>query len=105
MALLLSVNTGAAGTTSVKLTELEAEMVPDASVQLSLYVLVPTVDIVTVWLPLGACTPLQSAVPEAVQLLAPMEGHVSVVVPPKATALAARVIVGTTNAVSACMNP
>ena len=35
IALLLNVNTGAAGTTSVKLTELVPEIVPDASVQLS----------------------------------------------------------------------
>jgi hypothetical protein len=104
MALLLSTNVGAAGTTSVKLTELEAE-VPDVFVQDSVYVLVPTFDIVTVWLPLAARAPVQSAVPEAVQLLASMEFHVSVAVPPTATAVALRVIVGTTAAVSACMNP
>ena len=67
--------------------------------------MVPTFDIVTVWLPLAGRAPFQSAVPEAMQLLASMDVHVSVVVPPTATALVPRVIVGTTSAASACMNP
>jgi hypothetical protein len=67
--------------------------------------LVPVFDIVTVWLPLGARVPVQSAVPEAVQLVAATVVHVSVVVPLSATAVAARVMVGTMSAVSACMNP
>lgn len=67
--------------------------------------MVPLIDIVTVWLPLAARAPAQSAVPTARQLVALMVLHLSVVVPLSATAVAARLIVGTTNAVSAFMKP
>ena len=59
--------------------------------------------IVTVWLPLAATAPLQF--PVAVQPVASIVDHASVVEPPTGTAAAVRDITGTMNAVSAWTNP
>ncbi len=84
--------------------------VPKAFVQLSVYVCVPAAVGVSTRLPLAACVPLQLTetplpLPDAVQLVASIDVHVSVAVEPSSIDGTDSDRVGTTSAVSAWMNP
>ena len=86
---------GAAPEVAVRVAE-AAAVVPNALAQVSLYVVAPAALGVNTTLPLGACTPLQP--PDAVQLVAWIDDHVSVAEWPSATEVALNVSVGTTSA-------
>jgi hypothetical protein len=95
MEVALSVSVGAAGATNagvaVSVTEAGADG-PPRLLQINVNVSAPTASGVIVWLPLVACAPLQ--LPDAVQLVAPAEDHVSAVDCPTATEFAANDRVG-----------
>ena len=77
--------------------------VPNALVQVNVYVVVPAAVGVSGTLPLVGCAPLQ--LPDAVQLAASIADQVSVAEPLRGIDGADNVRIGTTSAVSAWMNP
>jgi len=96
---------GAAGgvpEVAVRVTDPAAD-VPNALVQVNVYVVAPAAAGVSVWVPLVVCAPLQ--LPDAVQPVASIDDQVSVAEPPRGMDGADNVRIGTTSAVSAWMKP
>lgn len=94
---------GAGGTSpTLRLTDTGVDCVVPL-VQVSVYVAIPFATGVTICVPSAASVPLQS--PLAVQLLASIVDHVSVVEAPKGIVVVASVKLGCESAASACMNP